>query len=224
MEVSAREIQLNTIVIMSDLPFHIQNPTDSREYNILWDAARASCSANGASFEIGVRLGGSSEVILRATAEEKSTRVHVGIDPWGSLPYPGCTWTYPSDQRRTACKALFEFAGDRALDLVILPFKDTDFFEKFWDGVPFYREDGLQRLTEYSLVFFDGPHDTERVMKEIEFFALRTPIGGYWVFDDVDWWDQWSVMEQPILDLGFERVDDVSRLPIIKASYRRFRL
>jgi hypothetical protein len=41
-------------------------------------------------------------------------------------------------------------------------------------------------LTQYEVVHFDGPHDTDSVMKEVNFFVERKPKQCVYIFDDID--------------------------------------
>lgn len=204
-------------------------PTDSYEYEILCHAAAASASLKGLTCEIGVRAGGSSELILRASMEHRPSRPHIAIDPYGSLPYvyKGVVQPYVYDDamRREAIKALHEFALTHTLDFMFLPWKDTDFLERCATGVPFYTEafPDVTCWTEYALVHIDGPHDLESVQRETEFFASRMMNGGWLVYDDVSDYDH-----QPIDELlrgqGFIRSDiplPLTRPSPKKASYRK---
>lgn len=198
--------------------------TDSVEYDILFRAALASTAATGASCEIGVREGGASELILRATHINKSSRLHIAVDPWDSD-------AYPTLMRRRTTLRLSMMADAMNLDLLILPWEDTDFFARCADGVPFYQGDDAGRLesmietnfkcqntlvTEYSFVHIDADHTVPAVQRAIDFFATRTSLGGCWVFDDIH-----SYVDTPMLDclesLGFTVVErGANRLSVRK--------
>jgi hypothetical protein len=65
------------------------------------------------------------------------------------------------------------------------------------------------------MVFFDGPHTTQLVRAEFDFFNTRIPCGGTIVFDDID---QYPHMEQ--LD-GYIRANGFAMLEqgVCKISY-----
>lgn len=209
--------------------------TDSREYDVLYHAAVESLIAKGASVEIGVRMGGGSELIMRATANarvddpEKGYRTHIGIDPWGDLPYilsgRDSGYRYSDEMRQQALKGLYHVAHELDVDLLVFNMRDTDFFRCFQTGVPFYRNGREQFINQYSLVHFDGPHNVENVIEEMEFFAPRMSHLSWWVFDDVYLYDHASI-ESRIFDAGFEPMDNPyspARLNRVKASYRKVR-
>ena len=61
--------------------------------------------------------------------------------------------------------------------------EDTEFFKRFADGVPIYRK-VKSLMTKYDLVYFDGPHRTTDVLREVIFFAERANDNCVFVFDD----------------------------------------
>jgi hypothetical protein len=189
-----------------------QLQTDSLEYEILEAAAIDSLKVPGASVELGVREGGGSEIIVRAQFTTEIRRPHIAVDPWGDILYQERDDTAPrrlgySDAMRRRCSAgLHRIARDLNADVLIFAMTDADFFTAFQGGVPFYTDGGPQTITQYSLVHFDGPHARHIIMPEIEFFASRTPIGGYWVFDDIMDYDH-DTVEGVVLSKGFVRSD-----------------
>lgn len=194
--------------------------TDSLEYEFLYEAALNSLDANGISCELGVRRGGSTELILRASMTRRPIRPHVAIDPWGNIPYftgdaPATKLDYTDAMRRKAMRDLYQFAFENTVDLYILPWMDIDFFERCADGIPLYTETYSTRLWKhYSLVHFDGPHDVPSILKEVEFFGPRSPKGAYWVFDDIENYDHKTV-DARVKEFGFTTVQYGRR----KASY-----
>jgi hypothetical protein len=63
--------------------------------------------------------------------------------------------------------------------------EDSEFFKRYADGYPVYDFE-KKLLTKYETVHFDGPHDTESVMKEVDFFLDRRPEQCVYIFDDID--------------------------------------
>lgn len=207
--------------------------TDSYEYEILCNAGLMSTSLKGLTCEIGVRAGGSSELIMRTSLEAPAPhrRPHVAIDPYGAIPYiyKGVVqpYTYDDAMRREATAALHEFAKTHMLDFMLLPWKDVDFFERCAEGVPFYTEafPDTTCWNEYALVHIDGPHDVENVQRETAFFAPRMLEGGWIVYDDVSDYDH-SGIDADLRSQGFVRDDSpfpVDRPSPKKAAYRKER-
>jgi len=60
------------------------------------------------------------------------------------------------------------------------------------------------------MVHFDGPHDTESVMKEVNFFLDRKPKQCVYVFDDIDTHDIDRIGEHLIWN-GFKEIKKGNR-------------
>ena len=198
---------------------------DSHEYELLYYAASASAFLGGLTCEVGVRLGGGSELIMKASTLCRPSRPHIAIDPWGNLPYnarqerPG----YDDVMRRETTIQLHTIAERDAVDVLILPWKDSDFFERCASGVPLYLEKFPQTTlwNAYSLVHLDGLHSLDAVMSEVAFFASRIVHKGWIVCDDVRDYEHTHV-DAFLLASGFVRDDwtyDVKRQNIRKAAY-----
>ena len=70
--------------------------------------------------------------------------------------------------------------------------------------------------SQYSLVFFDGPHDTPSLFKELEFFYPRSIVGTRYVFDDVMGYPH-DLIHDDLLKNNFELVESGPQLR--KKSY-----
>ena len=66
-----------------------------------------------------------------------------------------------------------------------------EYVDDIRDGIPIYNEN-KSIINTYALVFFDGPHTTELVKYEFDFFYNKIPVGGILVFDDIN---QYNHME-----------------------------
>lgn len=180
---------------------------DGREYYILQDAAKAVKNVPGISCEIGVRRGGSSFLIMQAFAANADRRLHIGIDPYGNLPYYDSEgllvrYNYTADMRRAAAKMLHAWCEENQYDFQLFVLEDTEFFARYKNGVPVYN---LEKsiCNQYAYVYFDGPHCVECVKPEIDFFLSRTPVGGVWIFDDIDHYPHVEQFDKYILNHGF---------------------
>lgn len=214
--------------------------TDSQEYEILDKAARSIRGVPGAIVEIGTRRGGSAKIIIDALTEVNDTnRPMFCIDPYGNIDYPETNKAltvfqpgrpiegdpmstetvnmikhdYDNNMRNRIIPSLYYYAYQRGLDFTFFCLEDTEFFDRYSDGVPVYKE-YKQLVNQYAFVFFDGPHVNAAVETEINFFLSRTPVGGVYVFDDI-WMYDHDRFEKILFDNGFEVLEKKQ----IKASY-----
>ena len=89
------------------------------------------------------------------------------------------------------------------MECLYFPLEDTEFFKRYSDGVPIYNNNKYI-INTYALVFFDGPHTTELVKKEFDFFYNKIPNGGIIVFDDINLYPHMKNLDNYIKDKGFE--------------------
>lgn len=173
---------------------------DSEEYQILVNCANKVKNLDGATIEFGVRLGLSSILIMN----ENVNKIHISVDPYGSIEYSddkhGTFKTDYSNNLRNRCLyAIYKWVYENNANLLFFILEDTEFFARFEHGIPIYNNN-KKILTEYSLVHFDGPHTTEAVNKELDFFIdKRMQIGGIMVFDDIDLYNH-DLIEKRIID------------------------
>lgn len=194
-------------------------PGDSLEYEILYEAARSIKDVPGMTCELGVRRGGGSKVIIEGLfSNQDFNRVHICVDPYGNIEYRAtdvhtihCDYT---NQMRDDClKNIYSMYQNAPINILFFIMEDTEFFKRFDDGVPVYAE-YKQILNQYALVHFDGPHASDILYPEIDFFVPKAPPGAMFVFDDILDYDHDSV-EKHLLDKGFRLVTKGQR----KASY-----
>jgi len=198
---------------------------DSSSYEILQDAAESISDVPGLTMEIGVRAGGSSQMIIDGLLKNnKGMRTHVTIDPYGLLPYIyqekstiewGC---YSNEERDRAIPGLFLYCANTLVNFVYFQLTDTQFFKRFADGVPIYVDHKEEVINQYALVFFDGPHSLETIMAETVFFAERASPGAIFVYDDVtdEFYDHVKILDYLLLNGWQPRKS--SR---VKASYEK---
>ena len=170
---------------------------DSYEYELLQTAAASIVAEQvpGLTCEIGVRAGGGSQVILDELTGSPLAYTHIAIDPWGSLPYPNRHGVlsgdsgYDNRMKRQALADLYWYANCIGVDLWVAPMTDSEFFRRFSDGVPLYRNGASLLVNDYALVHYDAQHTTHAVLEQVKFFGPRSVKGARWVFDDYDWYD-----------------------------------
>jgi hypothetical protein len=161
---------------------------DSKEYEFFDEAIKLLKDPIGVSVEIGVRRGMGSKCIIDAYRKYHPhiKLKHLGIDPYGDIIYrtadndPGMRLDYNNTMKQEALLAIIkEYPEFNFINL-----EDSEFFKRFSDGYPVY-DNEKKLLTQYEIVHFDGPHDTESVMKEVNFFLDRKPKQCVYVFDDI---------------------------------------
>jgi cephalosporin hydroxylase len=164
--------------------------TDSGDYQLLYRAANSIKNVPGAVCEIGTRRGGSLKFIIDGLLDaEDVNRNVVCLDPYGNIEYADAeghkiVTDYTNQMRNEAWENIHRYVANKPVNVVFFCLEDTEFFNRFADGVPFYRNH-KEIINQYSLVFFDGPHDTPSLFKELEFFYPRSVEGTWFVFDDV---------------------------------------
>ena len=181
---------------------------DSLDYEVLSRAALNTVGIDGMACEIGVRRGGSIQHIMNGWKHTGKTIV--AVDPYGDIEYNATDtitrrYDYTNAMKHNAIADVYNLAATSGINLVFLNIEDTEFFDRFSDGVPVY-DKTKQINNKYCLVFFDGPHDTVSILDEVEWFAPRTVDGAYWVFDDIATYDH-NTVENRVLELGFTLVD-----------------
>jgi len=177
---------------------------DGVEYDILARAVRSTDGVPGLSCEIGVREGGSSRLIM----DQFKDRIHIGVDPYGDLRYRAdeghmSTMDYSPSMQSRMLSNLYTSHPDQ---FIFFPMEDTEFFARFQDGVPLYRDGKKTMGNEYAFVFIDGPHSLEDVRREFRFFKDKVPVGGAIVFDDVGYYPH-NELESEIEAAGFKLME-----------------
>ena len=219
--------------------------TDSSEYEVLINAAK-KVAVPGIVAEIGTRRGGSAVMMMDALVETgQNNRPFICIDPYGnieiectnlnmSVHYPGSKigdgsldskevtsphrFDYNNDMRNRTIPSLYFYAYQAGFDFRFFQLTDTQFIERYSDGIPFYNEKEIIE-TNYAMVFFDGPHTTPDVLFETQFFVERSVIGTVFVYDDEWMLDTEGTIIPYLLKNGFEIIERGK----IKGSYIKVR-
>ena len=218
--------------------------TDSSDYHILEHAACSIKDVPGGIVEIGTRTGGSARKIIDRLVEmdDAKDRYMFCIDPYGNVELPvtnanltlhypdqkfdvmkgdplsyehslNARFDYTNDMRNLVVPALYAYAYAHNINFQFFIMEDSEFFEKFKYGVPVYNQfKGF--INKYALVFFDGPHTTEIVNTETNFFLNRCDVNSVFVYDDV-WMYDHNLIEEKLFRNGFFCLQK----SIYKASY-----
>lgn len=216
---------------------------DSQEYEVLVNGVAHVGHTPGAIVEIGTRRGGSAKMIIDTlVSTHNNHRSMFCIDPYGNIEIP-CTnlnmtihnpdrkiegdpkskevtspqrFDYDNSMRNRIIPSLYYYAYNAGLNFTFFCLEDTEFFNRYGDGVPVYDEE-KKIENQYAFVFFDGPHDNESLVKEVSFFVMKAPVGAVFVFDDIWMYDHDIIENEYLFNNGFEVLEKKN----IKASYKK---
>lgn len=183
---------------------------DSENYEVLANGVAAATGAVGASLQIGLRLGFGAKLILDTLRGTGQDRTHIAVDPYGNIEYAADEETrdrldYTNHMMHDGLSNLHLYALLQGMNFLFFPLEDTEFFERFADGVPVYSE--TKRLeTKYAFAVLDGPHATQPVLDEFLWLDDRTDEGAVIVFDDVRTYDHDSV-DQTVRNAGWAELE-----------------
>tara|TARA_R110002012_G_scaffold163924_1_gene326342 strand:+ start:79 stop:657 length:579 start_codon:yes stop_codon:yes gene_type:complete len=187
---------------------------DSKEYEILIEACKSLTSDNLLTAEIGVRRGLGSKLILMNLQHKKHW--HIGIDPYGNLSYAHFDKKDPRTCNYTNSMKLQLIKDLDYENFTLFHMEDDEFFKRFSDGVPIYREK-KEIINTYDLVHFDGPHKTKDVIKEAIFFGERSKPGTIFLFDDYPYYDIDLVLKIIVNEFSFDLLKQgKSKISLIK--------
>lgn len=201
----------------------IELPGDSWHYELLTKGIELSKDSPGLTCEIGLRAGGGTKHIIDAIAEHCPGKIHIAVDPYGSIPYEHkennfVRLDYTNEMRDECLFNLYQYTKTKKVNFIFFNLSDVDFFARYSDGIPVY--DVERRVEEkYSFVFFDGPHAVQAIKREINFFFPRTSKGACYVFDDVsvsDYYYNHEVIDRHLKELGFVLITNTGK----KALYQ----
>ena len=185
--------------------------TDSREYHILSSAVARVKDVDGLTCEIGVREGGGTKLIMETLQSTGQQKVHIAIDPFGNIEYEHFETRkerldYTNTMKNRMLANLYALCHSTGMECLFFPLEDTEFFKRYCDGIPIYDE--CKRIVnKYAMVFLDGPHTTELVRAEFDFFNTRIPLNGVIVFDDIDQYQHMDQLDAYIQANGFAMLE-----------------
>lgn len=189
-------------------------PGDSWDYDLIYKGIELSKDTEGLCVEIGVRLGGGSKEIVDGIAAFCPNKIAIAIDPYGSILYQHkenhfVRLDYTEDMKAECMMNLYKYVKAKKVHFVFFNLEDTEFFNRFSDGIPIYSIDKTI-INKYSFVFFDGPHAVDAIKAEIDFFLPRIEKGACFCFDDVSTIDVYynhDTIEQYLFDNGFKVIE-----------------
>lgn len=186
-------------------------PGDSADYHLLTKGVIMSAGTQGLSCEIGLRRGGGSKHIIDTISSACPSKVHIAIDPYGSIEYEHkegqrVRLDYTNDMMADCMSNIYGYAKERKVQFYFYPLEDTEFFYKFGAGVPVYNE--VKRvINHYSFVHYDGPHAVVPLLAEITFFQNRCLPGSCWVFDDVTGYYDHDSIERYLFSMHWKLIE-----------------
>lgn len=192
---------------------------DSIEYEILINAVIQVQNIVGFTCEIGVREGGSTQIILDILKQTNQNKIHIAIDPFGNIDYTHWENTiqkidYTNKMKNKMLMNLYTYCDKNNMEVLYFPLEDTEFFKRFSDGIPIYNENKYI-INKYALVFFDGPHSVSAIKTECKFFIERIVEGGIFIFDDINQYEHMEKIHPYILENNFSVLEKGKR----KISY-----
>jgi hypothetical protein len=194
---------------------------DNIDYHIIEEGVKLVQNVPGMTVEVGTREGGGSQLIMETLRATNQNKTHISIDPFGNIVCEAhdnsfSKFNYTNSMRNKCMSSLYQLADELNIDFIFFQLEDTEFFNKYADGVPIYQE--VKRIENtYSFAFFDGPHGTNAIIKEFQFFNERAKAGAVFVFDDVRFYDFPKIEKEHLVHSGWELVSNTG----IKASYRK---
>jgi hypothetical protein len=162
---------------------------------------------DGISIEIGLRRGGGTLEIIEAFLENDDKRPHVCVDPYGDIEYWGhgkiTQYDYFNSMRNEAISNLYKYADVRGVNIIFYNLEDSEFYERFADGVPVYDRGTKTIVSKYCLVHIDGQHDVKSVDIATDFFIKNLSVKGVIVYDNTDYYEH-NEIHNKLLSNNFE--------------------
>jgi hypothetical protein len=161
---------------------------DSSEYHLITkhigklniDRATLTC-------EIGLREGLGSKTIMDAVREHKPNLYkHIAIDPYNNLSYEhydnegSVVAGYTEEMKQKTVSYLYQ----NYPEFDFYHMTDDYYFKTMGDGHQLGLFNNMMLFGLYKVVHFDGPHTTEAVIQELNFFIPRSETKALFIIDD----------------------------------------
>ena len=163
----------------------------------------------GILVEIGFRAGtGVMSMIEGNTHSDKN--LYVAIDPFGNIPFKEGNSVrnldYTNERRKGTLNNFYNYLSDlnTTTNFIFFNLESVEFFRRYADGIPDYFSGEKRIRTDYAVSHLDGQHDTETVLKEVQFFIPKIQQNGFIVIDNTEQgWMDMSVIETELFGNGF---------------------
>jgi hypothetical protein len=161
---------------------------DSSEYHLITkhigklniDRATLTC-------EIGLREGLGSKINMDAMREHKPNLYkHVAIDPYNNLSYEhydnegSVVAGYTEEMKQKTVSYLYQ----NYPEFDFYHMTDDYYFKTMGDGHQLGLFNNMMLFGLYKVVHFDGPHTTDAVIQELNFFIPRSETKALFIIDD----------------------------------------
>ena len=161
---------------------------DSSEYHLITkhigklniDRATLTC-------EIGLREGLGSKIIMDAVREHKPNLYkHIAIDPYNNLSYEhydnegSVVAGYTEEMKQKTVSYLYQ----NYPEFDFYHMTDDYYFKTMGDGHQLGLFNNMMLFGLYKVVHFDGPHTTDAVIQELNFFIHRSETKALFIIDD----------------------------------------
>ena len=161
---------------------------DSSEYHLITkhigklniDRATLTC-------EIGLREGLGSKIIMDAVREHKPNLYkHIAIDPYNNLSYEhydnegSVVAGYTEEMKQKTVSYLYQ----NYPEFDFYHMTDDYYFRTMGDGHQLGLFNNMMLFGLYKVVHFDGPHTTDAVIQELNFFIPRSETKALFIIDD----------------------------------------
>jgi len=181
--------------------------TDGNDYQVIQEACVEVRNVDGMVCEIGTYQGGGMKLLMETFHSfEQTNRIFVAVDPYGDIVYHDINGAhkcgYTNQVKNTFLKDIYTLSCDLNTYFLFFNMTDTQFFQRFKDGIPVYIDEELV-YDKYALVVIDGPHEINIVKSEFDFFKDRINKNGIIVFDDIEQYPH-KLLHTYILNNGFE--------------------
>ena len=160
---------------------------DSSEYNFITEEIqKLKLDPVVLTCEIGLRRGLGSKTIMNAVINQGVEHYrHVAIDPYGDLKYKHYddkdpyVCDYNDQMRMDTVRELYKYK-----QFAYFEFLDEYYFETMKKCYPITFNGNVYLKETYNVVHLDGPHTSEAVQNEVNFFASRMTDNSLLIIDD----------------------------------------
>ena len=183
---------------------------DSSEHFML-EAAIRLAPLEGLILEIGLRRGGSMKIILDHLATRETPSTVVSIDCYGQIMYSVTEdrrgiFDYTNEMRNETLAGIYEFIRGKPINFMFYNLEDTEFFDRFADGVPLYADMGKSLVNTYGFVYIDAQHTLASVTRATRFFLNgRDMPGTIMCYDDVSSYNH-DAVEELLFSRGYRQI------------------
>ena len=161
---------------------------DSSEYHLITKhIGKLNIDRGTLTCEIGLREGLGSKIIMDAVREHKPNLYkHVAIDPYNNLSYrhydnePFVVAGYTEEMKQKTVSYLYQ----NYPEFDFYHMTDDYYFRTMGDGHQLGLFNNMMLFGLYKVVHFDGPHTTEAVLQELNFFIPRSETKALFIIDD----------------------------------------